>query len=685
VRNLEERVAWFEGQLRRTPSWNGQQAISLSSPTNQASESPASTVAPHQSIAQPDNATALESEVTNLSLDATADRYLGSASGVSFAKLTQAVLRRLKPDHRPFDFEVDGSIAASGRRALENPEVTLTSQPGAHSPEYPSCLPTKSRAYELVDFYFSHNHLLYPFLRKSWFMSKLATIYSQQDHDLYSSPSWLYTMWMVFAIGATCWTSIVDGAPETEAVYCYNQAMLYFDDTLSPEGITALDSLLLQISYSFFNRVGGNTWYLVGAAVRLAIGMGLHSPSASAKQLPMDAQEHRRRIFWSLYMADRVVSLSLGRPFAIRDDDIDLDPFSAVDDDRILTDQILPQPPLKSSDLIVPLHILSLRQIASQIFDQVYSNKNKHLEDSEQAEIFSRLHAQLLEWRRTIPFPLPRCQSLQIPHTSTSWYDYNYYMQLIMLYRPSPLCPVLTLEKVELIADASAMAIRHVEVMHDDHRYSYNWITLFNLFSMAITLIYSIMAQPDPLPIYLKRTDALSSLERASKVLGNFAQKYPTVARCRAIVQDVSERLRSLMTSAQGTHPSVDTSVADQARWMTGPQLASGIDSTSVQAGDLDPISFPAIATGNQLFDKLQNRVSSTEHSQPSSTSPGYENPLPSVFASRLPQDFQLAATMAPYGDAAQQFMAAGFGLGEPGELEMDQMFMDFLDGTLHT
>ncbi|OAQ77992.1 fungal specific transcription factor domain-containing protein [Purpureocillium lilacinum] len=85
---------------------------------------------------------------------------------------------------------------------------------------------------------------------------------------------------------------------------------------------------MLQVSYSFFNQLGPSkasphTWFLVGTAARLALGLGLHTPSAYDGS-SFDVQQRRKRIFFSIYMMDRVVSIALGRPFAIHDDDIEV-------------------------------------------------------------------------------------------------------------------------------------------------------------------------------------------------------------------------------------------------------------------------------------------------------------------------------------------------------------------------
>ncbi|OMP84093.1 Protein STB5 [Diplodia seriata] len=461
--------------------------------------------------------------------------------------------------------------------------------------------------------------------------------------------------------------------------------MAYFYGALSSGNMAALDALLLQVSYSFFNRVGSNTWYLVGSAIRLAVGTGLHTaPNDTTRQLPLDVQEYRKRLFWSLYMMDRVVSISLGRPFGIRDDDIEVGIFTEVDDENILPDRILPQPPLKASEMAVPLHILSLRKIAGDVFEQVYSNKNRYLPPADRDEILRGLHAKLVEWRRTMPFPLPQTRILQVPHTSTAWYDLNYYTHLIMLYRPSPLCPVLTLEKVHLIAEASAMAIRQIEIMHHDQRYAFNWLNLFNVFTITLTLIYSITAQPEALSAYLQRSDALKDLDRASSVLENFATKFPTALKCRAIVHDVSQRLKSHMNPDDMADPGGNHSSPRVDKLL--PSGSPGGLNIPPGGPQMDEISFPSFTTGNLSFDELQNQVAGTGYSPGANSAVGDSQNVTSAMSdSGLPPDFRLAATTTPFGDAAAQFMAAGIGTVETADMDLDEEFMNLLGGNFES
>jgi hypothetical protein len=51
--------------------------------------------------------------------------------------------------------------------------------------------------------------------------------------------------------------------------------------------------------------------------------MGLHCDQ-TLQDLSSEQVERRKRLFFSVYMMDRLVSITLGRPFAIHEDDIDV-------------------------------------------------------------------------------------------------------------------------------------------------------------------------------------------------------------------------------------------------------------------------------------------------------------------------------------------------------------------------
>ncbi|VUC27445.1 unnamed protein product [Clonostachys rosea] len=514
-----------------------------------------------------------DQELKSVSFSVAAERHLGSTSGLSFAKLTQMVLRRLTPDRADFVFDnprrsfnsdqlfdFDSSLDFFNSSVFETLSESIPSHPTLFGDilledtiEPTDAvsglnLPTnEAYANRLVDFYFAHSHTLYPMLIKSDFMRTLQQVRDNPFDPAAQCPLALFRVWMVFAIGSTAYSSVTL-MEESESRIYYSKALEYFERAMALGEMAALEVIMLQISYSFFNQLGPNTWFLVGMAARLAVGIGLHIESTYASW-PVDVQQHRKRIFFSIYMMDRVVSLALGRPFALHDDDIDVSPFADANEDDIHPDGIRSQSSLTPSIIAVPLHILALRTIAGKIAKQVYSNRRAlSLTVEEREEILHSLHKELIDWRRNMPFPLPDISD-RVPHFGTNWYDFNYYTHIAMLYRPSPLFPVVDERKIKILEEAASMSLRQAFNMHQQQRLAYNWLNLLALFTSTLSLIYAITVQPNDLATALKETRAIDDLDLSIELFDTLGIKFLAAKKIRGMIAEVSRRYKDLRTS----------------------------------------------------------------------------------------------------------------------------------------
>jgi hypothetical protein len=207
---------------------------------------------PASTRGQKERANSLATELERLSLEATAERHLGSSSGVSFAKLTQAVLGRLRPDKSSFVFEDDADpdpVPDDGNTptfdSLTFPDINFLSASSPltfnSSPVWeqldkeqllePRGLPSAADVARLTDFYWAHSHTLYPIIRKYEFMQVLWQVYENPRDPIAESPLWMFRIWMVFAIGSTAYSS-VSLVDESESVLFFNKAMTYFESAL---------------------------------------------------------------------------------------------------------------------------------------------------------------------------------------------------------------------------------------------------------------------------------------------------------------------------------------------------------------------------------------------------------------------------------------------------------------------
>jgi hypothetical protein len=201
---------------------------------------------------------------------------------------------------------------------------------------------------------------------------------------------------------------------------------------------------------------------------------------------------------------------------------------------------------LQPSLLAVPLHILRLRRIASKISKMVYSaNTAAGKSQKEREEIIRLLHQELVDWRRTMPFPLPDIHP-RVPQLCSSWYDFNFYTHLAMLYRPSPLSPTLNQARVKILLEAATMSIRQAMNMHRQQRFAYNWLNLLAIFTSSLSLIYATTAQPNNLVTVLKETEVVHELESAMEILETLGIKFTAAKKIRHMIGEIVERYQEL-------------------------------------------------------------------------------------------------------------------------------------------
>lgn len=204
-------------------------------------------------------------------LAAMAEPFLGSMAGLSFAKLTQAVLRRLAPDGRDFVFhnQFDTNAMSTDGDATSNLDFlsemylgydeainfswltgdgTGPMSDAMFSTETSClpCLPDRSEVLRLAMFYFDHSHTLYPIVNRQEVMSDLQRIQTDQEHLLKQSPPSMFRIWMVLAIGSTAHSSITLSEEFTSQQY-YAKAMTYFEPSMEYGDIVRMRRLTIGV------------------------------------------------------------------------------------------------------------------------------------------------------------------------------------------------------------------------------------------------------------------------------------------------------------------------------------------------------------------------------------------------------------------------------------------------------
>jgi hypothetical protein len=162
----------------------------------------------------------------------------------------------------------------------------------------PLPLPSRQEAKQMVDIYFQQANPQTPILFRPGYDKFFDAMYDRVERSGPASakPIEIYFLHMVCGI-ACAMRSQSEGLPERHHATAIKHVDSLFTSTNNRQD--GLKGLLLLALYSFMRPTAPGVWYLVGAAVRLAVDLGLHQEGCrgNSRFEPLMLDE-RRRLFW---------------------------------------------------------------------------------------------------------------------------------------------------------------------------------------------------------------------------------------------------------------------------------------------------------------------------------------------------------------------------------------------------
>ncbi|KAI0966738.1 fungal-specific transcription factor domain-containing protein [Xylaria arbuscula] len=192
-----------------------------------------------------------------------------------------------------------------------------------------SCLPSKAVIQGYLGTYFSTIHIAYPFVGKHSFLSELENILATGFHDRLPH-SWISLLYSLLALGAYYHSFRAQESQPDEISHqsLFQRSVMLSDLNTSERSVTQVSALLAQSFYLLATSKIERCWRQLGIAIRLAQSIGLH---VNLEELRSDHIHHLSseardaemisRLWYSLYVLDRLLALQLGRPPAIADQD----------------------------------------------------------------------------------------------------------------------------------------------------------------------------------------------------------------------------------------------------------------------------------------------------------------------------------------------------------------------------
>lgn len=304
VFGLEQRVIELERQLQQTREISDPRPVPLESSNSRAHQDPLySTDGPSS---------------RHIDLNPTVAQTPQSDSQASRRLLSEVIRMQVPPTHK--SRLLDPADEHSPSHMLDQLDTSLVS------------LPKREAAETLAETYFRFSNLSQPLLFRPHFRIKLDFLYGlpptidlARTHTTADERKSVFIVLEVFAIALlVLQKQDPERIPTSLASRYHHTALAALDRVGLAQNVEGVQALLLTSQYCYHHPEMLTVWSTVGAALRLAVELGLHvdPPLGSLDSIELDI---RRRTLWTAYAMDRNISIALGLPTCLADGAISAD------------------------------------------------------------------------------------------------------------------------------------------------------------------------------------------------------------------------------------------------------------------------------------------------------------------------------------------------------------------------
>ncbi|KAF4760623.1 hypothetical protein N7455_000835 [Penicillium solitum] len=498
TRGLEERVMFLERKLVESDRSASQNATATNTVPSLFSP-PGGHPTPHTTTSGFDNNPVGEI-VGLLALSSEAPAYVGSSSGLSLAADLGEMVQTSVWNQFISRMQQKASTTANNPQnkagqvhgPSEQPSATqILDRPTRMEDLLPANVepPTDEMGTRILDTYFTRLHSRYPFINRKqvwqihadrWRLAKI------KREDLTRSDRFvIFKLNLVYAIGATM-LRLSEKYAYTSPERFYTAALQHVPTMCEARSVDNIEAMVLLVVYHLRTASSHGMWYMIGLAMRTAIDLGLHRKANEINMDPFTTQM-RRRLFWTVYYLERVVSMSLGRPFSISDRHIDLDLPLEVDDD--IEDPTLltaPLDPTKTTTLTFAIYLFKLRRIDSRIQHKIY-RADRPL--SSLRPKMDPLYLELEEWKESAVL------RFNGPDLDYPMLHFNRAVRLLI----QPFLPLLPITDpyYQICILAAGNICQSHKRLHQTLEYGHSFLAVQTVFMAGITLLYALWTHTD--------------------------------------------------------------------------------------------------------------------------------------------------------------------------------------------
>ncbi|CAK4028819.1 Activator of stress 1 [Lecanosticta acicola] len=504
--------------------------------------------------------------VAQLEMDETGHwDYHGHSSGLSFVRRMREQLGDLMgPETVATPFVKTRPMSP----LLDSPKSVVESPMGESSP--PSTdLPPKGMARQLCSYAVNDAAALLRTVHQPTFWAGFERIYSIPSENYTNEENvFLPLFYAAVALGCLFGKDGENGVHREGYETAIQQGFAYFKtarhlmDIADCRDLASVQAVIFMILFLQSSAKMSQCYAYVGLALRSALRMGLHR-SAAGRFDPIEA-ESRKRVFWIVRKLDIYVGAMLGLPQTLSDEDIDQEFPTAVDDEYITRDGILPMPEGTVSLMTAFNAHTRLVQILQKIVRKIYPIKVQSPEDpgdksySIPFSTIREIESDLEFWKNSLPPILSPCEAPARYTRIQHLLRLSYAHAQVLLYRP--FLHFTAMEKRSAPADqrAYACAASFVNVSRNIIHIASQmkqmgllngpfWFIMYTTFFSILALVYFAAENPDNPTTEAVMKDAIEGRE----VLASLTTTSMAADRCTATLDIVFQRLPPWMREGQ--------------------------------------------------------------------------------------------------------------------------------------
>ncbi|KAF4967221.1 hypothetical protein FSARC_5200 [Fusarium sarcochroum] len=323
--------------------------------------------------------------------------------------------------------------------SLPSMSIDFCDYPLTGSGSSPCVLPPKAIADELIRNYFDFGLSTSRFVHQPSFRESYEQLYGVNagvglDHGT------LALIYMIMALGSHYSKVNNTWCGYSASVQFYDMAKLQLEKQSSHSTFASLQARLLFTHYLLNHSRMHEAWSIFGIVVRQAQALGIHRRSTRPTNNHI-IHEYRKRLFWVIYINDRVLSSIFGRPCAIHDDDVDQEECTLANDEEITVSTCQPVSDDTFCSAAALVHYARLARILGKILGEFYRPASKSRTMTQLSESATEIDRLLNVWQDSLPpylnyVVLPPSALSIITQRQMCTLKLSYAHASLLLYRP---------------------------------------------------------------------------------------------------------------------------------------------------------------------------------------------------------------------------------------------------------